>query len=202
MDESVERLLAGLKKRKITASYLEDRKAAREKLLELIPDQCSVGIGGSITIEQLELEDALGEKGCSVYWHWRVPAEKIKETRRQAGVADVYLSSTNAVTEDGVLINIDGFGNRVASMVFGPQKVIIVAGINKIVGDVHEGLVRIKRDACTQNARRLQRKTPCASGECTDCSSPERMCNVTTIIEGKPNGVEMVVLLVGKSLGY
>lgn len=202
MENRIERLLEGFKKRKIPALYLENRQAAREKLLELIADQCAVGIGGSMTIEQLEIEDALKDKGCTVYWHWRVEAEKMNETRRQAAAADVYLSSTNAVTEDGVLINIDGFGNRVASMVFGPQKVIIVAGTNKIVGDVHQGLARIKRESCTQNARRLKRKTPCATGECTDCNSPERMCNVTTMIEGKPNGVEMVVLIVGDSMGY
>jgi hypothetical protein len=196
-------VLTALKRRNINASFAADKEAAAAVVLDMIPDNCSVGIGGSITVETLQLEDALREKGCTVFWHWRAKGpDAVDNTRRYAMSADVYLCSTNALTEDGRLINIDGTGNRVAAMIFGPRQVIIIAGKNKIVKNVEDGLDRIKKSACPPNARRLGKRTPCASAECNDCNSPDRMCNVTSIIEGKPSGVEMFVLLVGEALGY
>lgn len=199
----MEELISVLAKRRMEASYAANREDAARVVLEMIPDNATVGIGGSISVQELNILAALKQKGCTVYWHWLANGpEEINKTRRLAMTADVYLSGTNALTEDGILINVDGFGNRVASMVFGPKKVIVIAGQNKITKDIHEGLQRIKKHACTANARRLNRKTPCASRECTDCNSPERMCNITTLIEGRPNGVQMHVLLVGEPMGF
>jgi hypothetical protein len=196
-------VLNALQRRRIGALYAADHVEAAAAVLEMIPDRCIVGIGGSVTIQSLQLEEALAEKGCTVYWHWRVQGpEAMNRARRNAMSADIYLSSTNALTEDGRLINIDGTGNRVAAMAFGPGRVILVVGKNKLVKTLDEGLERIKTRACPPNARRLGKKTPCAVAECSDCSSPDRMCNITTIIEGRPSGVEMTVLLVDEELGF
>jgi NAD-dependent dihydropyrimidine dehydrogenase PreA subunit/galactitol-specific phosphotransferase system IIB component len=203
MDEKIRKLLEALEKRKIACSFVANRSEAAEKVLSMIPDKSVVGIGGSMTIQELNIEESLKDKDCEVHWHWRVKKEDMDQTRRQAMMADIYLSSANAITEDGVLVNIDGTGNRVAAMVFGPGKVLIVAGKNKIAADVHGALQRIKNIACPQNSRRLKLNTPCAkTDKCHECKSPERMCNVTTLIEGKPNSVEMFVLLVGEDMGF
>ncbi|EEG79135.1 lactate utilization protein [Dethiobacter alkaliphilus] len=203
MQENIKVVLQALKKRGISCSYAADKEQALGELSGLVAKGCSVGIGGSMTVQELDVESVLKERGCRVFWHWRVKQEEVQETLRQAMLADVYLSSTNAITLDGRLVNVDGRGNRVASMIFGPEKVVIIAGKNKIVNDLEATLDRIKKVACPQNARRLQLETPCAETDnCTDCSSAERMCNVTTIIEGNPNGVKMHVLLVGENLGF
>lgn len=204
MEEKIKEVLKSLEKRGIPCSFAENRQAAREEVLKLIAGDSKVGIGGSVTIKELELSKPLLDKGCAIFWHWEAKnKDEADYIRRQAIFADYYLCSANAITDDGRLVNIDGTGNRVAAMVFGPHKVIIVAGVNKIAGDLEQAIARIKQKACPPNARRLKKNTPCATlNECTDCSSPERMCNVITIIEGKPNSVDMHVLLVGESLGF
>jgi hypothetical protein len=204
MEHQVQKLLDSLLGRGIPCSFANDKNAAKAEVLKLINDNSTVGIGGSMTIKQLELGKPLLDKGCEIFWHWEAKdASEADHMRRQAMVAHYYLCSTNAVTLDGRLVNIDGTGNRVAAMVFGPRKVIIVAGINKIADDYESAMDRIKTEACPPNARRLKKDTPCAAlDECTDCNSPDRMCNVTTIIEGKPNQVDMHVLIVGEPMGY
>jgi hypothetical protein len=116
---------------------------------------------------------------------------------------DLFLSGTNAATTDGCLINIDGLGNRVAAMIYGPNKVIVVVGRNKIVeGDLIDGIQRIKAESAPPNARRLGRNTPCAvTGFCSDCDSPDRICHVTTIIDSKPSATDLHVLVVNEDMG-
>lgn len=203
MEQRIEKVLTNLEKRKIKARYFETKEDAKTAILESITVDMSVGIGGSMSVMEMKLHEELLAAGNTVYWHWLVEPAKMSEVRRNASRADVYLSSTNALTEDGELINIDGVGNRVASMFFGPKKVIIICGINKICSDLISGIDRIKSQACTKNGARLNRKTPCAiTGECTDCQSPDRMCNVTTIISGKPEEVDLNIFIVGEELGY
>lgn len=203
MEPQVKKVILSLEKRRISCSYAANRDEAMKTVVSMIPENSRVGIGGSITIQELQVEEPLKNNGCEIFWHWRAQAEELDETRRQAIMSDVYLSSSNAITLDGRLVNIDGFGNRVASMAFGPKKVLIVAGKNKIVDNVEAGLDRIKNVVCPANATRLHLDTPCGKiGKCTDCSSPQRMCNITTIIEGTPRGLEMHVLLVGEDLGF
>ncbi len=201
MDRS--ELLKALRKRHLDSIYVEDRLAAREEVLRRIAPNASVGIGGSMTIEALQLEDELKERGCPVYWHWKSAPEEMLQVRKDAARAKYFLTSTNALTEDGRLINVDGAGNRVAAMIFGPEVVIVVVGVNKIVSDLEAALERIKRIATPLNARRLNLDVPCAlTGECVDCMPPRRICNVTTIIEGKPMLTDFQVILVGEELGY
>lgn len=203
MDERVEKTLKNLRSRNIDAEFFQTKEDVKKVLLNEIQSDMTVGIGGSMTIEEMNLHEELIEAGNTVYSHWKTDPLKMPETRKKASRADVYLTSTNALTEDGELINIDGVGNRVSSMFYGPDKTIIICGINKISPDLISGIDRIKSVACPQNARRLNRKTPCAeTGQCNECHSPDRMCNVTTIISGKPTEIELKVYIVGEDLGY
>ena len=201
--EKIQTVIKNLENRKIPAKYFETKEEAAKAILEEILPAESVGIGGSMTIKDMNLYEDLKKAGNDVYWHWMVEPEKRKEVLKAAAFTDVYLSSTNAITEGGELVNIDGVGNRVSGMYFGHKKVIVVCGINKLCTDVISAIDRVKQKACPQNARRLNLKTPCAiTEECNDCLTQERMCNITTIINHKPMQTDLKVYIVGEELGY
>ncbi len=195
-------IIKNLGKRYIDASYFATSREAADYILSIIPAGSRVGIGGSLTIEALEIEEGIKEKGCTLYWQWRVPPEKVLETRKAQLTSDYFLTSTNAITRDGLIYNVDGIGNRVAAMIFGPGKVIIVAGKNKFVEDLDAAIERVKRIAAPENAKRLGLPLPCVDGECVDCRLPGCICNVETIIKGRPRATEMEVILVGEDLGF
>jgi hypothetical protein len=159
-----------------------------------------------MTIVGLEVEACLREMGKEILNHGN-PAlsrdEKMAVMRRQL-TCDLFLSGTNALTLSGELVNIDATGNRVAAMFFGPRKVIVVAGRNKLVdGTPHDAIQRVKNLATPPNARRLDFKTPCAgSGFCSDCNSPDRLCRVTTILDRMPRFTDVRVLVVNAELGF
>lgn len=203
MDTIVKKTIKSLQNNKINACYYDSSDVAVEALLSEINLTETVGIGGSVTISSLEIPQKLIRRGNKVFFHWlESTPEKMKAARKEAMNADVYLASTNALTENGQLVNIDGVGNRVAAMIYGPKKVILICGVNKIVPDLDAALEHIKANTY-QNARRLNLKTPCAiTGKCNDCDSPQRMCSVTTIIDKKPKETEMKVILIGEELGY
>ncbi len=200
----VDKTLKALKERHINAQYVENAEQAREKVSAMVSNNSTVGIGGSVTVQELDLENLLLNKDCIVFWHWHGTNQEEQDAiRRKAMNADVYICSSNALTHDGKLVNIDGTGNRVGAMVFGPRRVIIIVGVNKLTENLDTAIERIKTKACPNNARRLKKKTPCAeTDQCHDCSSPQRMCNVTSIIEGKPGSIDMNVLIVGEEFGY
>ncbi|MFQ5758388.1 MAG: lactate utilization protein [Candidatus Bathyarchaeia archaeon] len=185
------------------------RKDAVQKVLGLIPVDAMVGVGGSVTIRELGLIRALTKRGNRVVHHW-LPDVAVKDWLPymvEAHSSAVFLCSSNAVTEDGKLVNLDSTGNRVASMIFGPGSVIVVAGRNKIVRNVDAGLKRLKEVAGPLNAKRHNLvELPCVkTGVCTDCDSPKRVCRVITIIERAPNRVRephMTVVLVAEDLGF
>ena len=161
----------------------------------------SIGIGGSVTIDTLGVYDRLCESN-EVFWHWKNHAP---ETRERAGKAETYLCSANGVSENGEIVNIDGFGNRVAGTIYGPQRVFLVVGRNKIAPDLSEALKRAKNIACTRNAVRLGVATPCAASaddHCYNCSSPARICNATVILERPMNGMETEIVFINEELGY
>jgi len=187
------------------AVYAKDADEAVEHVLSIITKMNTVGVGGSVTLNETGVLDALLLRGNKIFSG--TIAKKLgqdKEKARQDGMsADVYLSSTNAVTSEGDLINIDAVGNRTAAMFYGPKKVVIVAGKNKITDNPMTAVTRIKKIACPQNARRLNLNTPCAvTGECEDCSSSDRMCNVTTRIQQPTRGKEIHVILIDGDFGY
>lgn len=209
MDWQLERfgnkVVDALNKNNFQAQFIENKEKAAQRLLELVPVQGSVGIGGSVTIGQLDVLDTLAARGNEVLYHHApgLTPEHSLEIRKKQLTCDCFISSTNAITLDGKLVNIDGNGNRVSAMTFGPEKVIIVAGANKIVKDLDAALERIEMIAAPLNNKRLNMKNPCTTtGLCSDCQSPSRICNVVTIMRKKPRLSNITVLVVGEALGY
>ncbi len=161
----------------------------------------TVGIGGSVTIDTLGVYDRLCA-GNEVFWHWKNAAP---DTRERAGKAETYLCSANGVSETGEIVNIDGYGNRVTGTIYGPQRVFLVVGKNKIAPDLNGAIDRARNVAAPLNARRLKRNTPCAKGElrCYDCRSREKVCGVMTVFFMPPTSIkEFHVFLVDEDLGY
>jgi len=184
------RTVDALKKNRFKATYCQTVEDALAQLEKLIPPEATVGIGGSVTLQQLNVLTTLEARGKTVYNHSKpgLTPEEIMEIRRKQLTCDVFLTGTNAITQNGELVNTDGTGNRVAAMIFGPQKVIIVAGVNKIVKDLTEADERIKTIAAPLNNKRLKRPNPCVeTGRCMDCQGSTRICNVTTILSKCPN---------------
>lgn len=196
-------LLENLSKRGIEAKFFETRAELKKDLLNEVNKDDVVAIGGSMSIQDIDVYDELVENSKEVLWHWKVEPSKRMELLKRAIFSDVYLASTNAILEDGRIVNIDGVGNRVASMFFGPKKVILICGINKICKDYDDAMNRIKTSACPQNARRLSLNTPCAKiDSCVDCKSEQRMCMVTSIIEKKPPTIDFKVYILNEEIGY
>ncbi len=203
MQESVKKTIDALNRNNIKAAFFPDSGSAVKYLLENIDSGAKVGIGGSMTVKSLGIPEKLIERGNKVYFHWlESTPEGMTEARKNAARADVYLSSTNALTEEGQLVNTDGVGNRVASMIYGPKKAYVLCGINKLTKNLDDALQRVK-DNAYKNARRLKLKTPCAvNGKCSDCRSPQRMSSVTAIINRKPTLTDLEVILIGEELGF
>jgi len=199
--KAVEKLVA----HDFKAIYVKTKAEAVQEVLKQITPKKKIGIGGSLTLRELGILEKLEAQGYIVYNHWKpgLSRESMLEIRRSQMTSDLFLSSVNALTLNGELVNIDGIGNRVNSSVFGPGKVILVAGHNKIVDDVQEGIKRIKNVAAPLNARRLNIDVPCAKlGKCVDCNSPNRICRVIVIHERKPSLTDMFIILVGEELGF
>ena len=160
-------------------------------------DDKIVGIGGSITIKELDIHNKLVLHN-EVYWHWLGG----QTDRDLAAGADVYLVSANGLAETGEIVNIDGTGNRIASTMYGHEKVYFVIGRNKLAPTYEEALWRARNIAAPLNAKRLGRNTPCVkTGRCHDCSSPERICGMLTVHWRAPAGMETEVILVNEDLG-
>ena len=160
-------------------------------------DDKIVGIGGSITIKELDIHNKLVLHN-EVYWHWLGG----QTDRHLAAGADVYLVSANGLAETGEIVNIDGTGNRIASTMYGHEKVYFVIGRNKLAPTYEEALWRARNIAAPLNAKRLGRNTPCVkTGRCHDCSSPERICGMLTVHWRAPAGMETEVILVNEDLG-
>ena len=197
-------IIKNLTKRQIEGYYCADKKSALKKALELIQKGASVGWGGSMTLIETGLLDAIKNGDYEVID--RETATNLYEQRKIYGeicCSDFFLMSTNAITLDGELINIDGRGNRVSFLCYGPQNVLILAGMNKVVTDVESGFKRVRDIASPPNTVRLNKKTPCAiTGKCEDCYSPDCICGqfVVTRRSGVPNRIK--VILIGEELGY
>jgi L-lactate utilization protein LutB len=188
-----------------TAVYCRTASEACEYILAEATGARTVGLGGSLSVAELQVAERLQEMGKDLLIHG-VPGLSLEErltVMRGQLTCDLFLSGTNAVTLDGVLVNIDATGNRAASMFFGPMKVIVVAGRNKIVdGTVDDAIRRVKEWASPPNARRLKYNTPCAkTGFCCGCNSPDRICRITTIIDRRPRLTDLRVLVVNEDMG-
>lgn len=186
-----------LRQRGYTVHVFETGAEAADYLNGAI-DGVSVGIGGSVTVQQLGLYDRLAQHN-QVYWHWQGGPEQ----RAKAAEADVYLTSANGLAETGEILNIDGAGNRVASTLYGHKKVYFLVGRNKLAPTYDEALWRARNIAAPKNAQRLQKKTPCAvkGDRCYNCKSPDRICRGLVVLWGPMMGMEAEVILVDEDLG-
>ncbi|OPY88213.1 MAG: hypothetical protein A4E71_00588 [Smithella sp. PtaU1.Bin162] len=201
----LEELSVRLTKRGFNPVILNTADTIKDFISQTIPADATVGLGGSVTLRELEIDVLLKSRGNIVFDHWdssKSPEENIATRRRQL-TSDYFLTSINAVTIDGELVNIDGAGNRVASMIFGPKHVIAIVGYNKIAGSRDEAIRRVKNVASAKNCKRLGMNTPCAKkGFCLDCKYPVSACRVTTIIDYKPMLTEFTIILSALDLGY
>ena len=173
---------------------------AAEYLVQTL-QKTSIGIGGSVTIDEIGVYDRLSADN-DVIWRWKKPTP---DSRERGAAAETFLCSANGVSETGEIVNIDGCGNRVTGTIYGPQRVFLVVGRNKIAPDLNAAIDRARNVAAPLNARRLNRHTPCAVGEprCHDCRSPEKICGVMTVFFMPPTSIkEFHVLLVNEDLGY
>ena len=199
------RAVEGLKRRGFKAKYFPKVDEAVEYILREAAAVSTIGCGGSMSLEEAGVFEAIGKLGKKVMNHNVAslsPEEKM-EIRRGQLTCDLFLSGLNALTVEGEIVNIDGVGNRVAAMIFGPKEVILLAGRNKIVeGGIPAALERAKNVAAPMNAERLNMKTPCVvSGKCEDCRTRDNICRVTTIISLPPKNSDIRVLVVNEDLG-
>ena len=200
-----EKLVKNLKRRNIEAHYCPTAQEAVAKVMELIADGSSVTWGGSMTVRDMGIPQALKDRGTLKVLDRDVvesPEEK-QQMYLRAFTADVYLSSANAISEDGVIVNIDGNGNRVAAITWGPKKVIFIIGLNKVTQDVKAAISRARSIASPINAQRFDISTPCqVDGVCHNCNSPESICSYIHLLRNSRTAGRHVVVLVGENLGY
>lgn len=195
--------MESLKKRGFEPYFCETAGDAVKLVLSLVDTESSVSWGGSLTLEETGIIRAVKEKGCRVIDRAAASSPEEKEKLlRQAFFCDWYLSGINAVSEDGIMVNIDGIGNRVAAIAFGPKHVILVAGMNKVVRDGEAARQRAWKTAAPANAVRLNTNTPCAkTGCCQECLSPDCICG--QIVEMRKNRIpgRIRVILINQDLG-
>lgn len=197
--------LASLTRRGFIVNTFDTVNAAKAYLLEALRPCARVGIGGSVTVRDMGLSEALHAQGNTIHWHWEGEASSHAEAQRLALSADAYVCSINALVHDGRIVQIDGTGNRLAALCFGPPKVFLVAGRNKLVssGGLLAGIARIKREACPKNARRLNLDTPCArAGTCDEDRCGHTLCRLSLVLESPPKGRQIEVVLIDEDLGY
>lgn len=203
MTKTVETTIENLRRRGFAVSYFDTAKEAALYLNSAIDGQ-SIGVGGSVTLQEMGLYDLLHSHN-TMYWHWYAPeGTPMEETHKKAATADIYLSSVNAIAETGEIINIDGTGNRVASTLYGHKKLYLVSGTNKIAETYDAALWRARNVAGPKNAQRLKKNTPCAArgDRCYDCASPERICKGLVVLWEPLRCMETEVVLIGEELGY
>lgn len=186
------------------AIYLESSDLVKEKVLELIPKGSSIALGGSVTLDELDIIPKFRTSDYKLFDRYiDAPFSEIVEIMRESMTADYLVTSTNAITRNGELVNTDSGGNRAAGILFGPKNVIIVAGVNKVVDDLNSAFKRIN-EVAIMNAKRINHKCPCTEdGKCHDCSVRGRICNFTSIVH---NGMKfkgrITIIIVPEELGF
>ena len=196
-------LITAMKKRQFTAEYCATAAEAKTAVLAQIPEGATVGWGGSATVDALGVKQALREKGQPLFDRDSAPTREAQlKAMQDSQTADVFLMSSNAITEDGCLVNMDGMGNRVSALIYGPKKVVVVAGMNKVTADLESAISRVRHYAAPMNAQRFPGVSPCReTGRCADCTSPDCICAnlVVTRLSKIPGRIH--VILVGEDLG-
>ena len=197
-------VIKALQKRNMAGYYAPTKEDAVKIIKNLLADGSSISWGGSMTMAELGLVDELKKGNYTLLDRSECKnSEETKQMYHKALSADNYILSANAITQDGILINIDGTGNRVAALIYGPEQVIVVVGINKIVADVESGYKRIKSITCPKNALRLKKELPCSvSGVCNNCLSEKCICNQIVVTRRSGIKERIKVVIVGENLGY
>ena len=200
---NVSLLQANLEKLGYTVRVFERKEDATDYLSSSISGK-TVGFGGSVTLSQMNLYENLEAKN-SVFWHLKMKeGQNVMQVRKDASNAQIYITSVNAISLNGEIVNIDNTGNRVAAATFGCDKVYFVIGKNKIAPNLEQAIVRARNVASPLNAKRLGLKTPCAlnADKCYDCNSPQRICRNLSVFWKKPTGSEYEVILIKENLGF
>ncbi len=198
-----EKVIAGLKSRQMDGFYAADRDEALKQALELIPEGASVSWGGTMSAEEIGLKAALKNGNYKVIDREGAPTGQKRALELEAYGCDYYIASSNAITEDGILVNLDGNSNRVSAIAYGPSYVLMIIGMNKVVRDLDAALSRTRNEAAPVNAQRFDINTPCKkTGYCADCKSPDSICCnlLITRLERHPGRIK--VILVNDDLGY
>lgn len=195
------KIIGGLESRNMTGYYAASKEEALKVALSLIPEGCKVTHGGSFSIDEIGLEKELNS-GRYNYFN-RATAENKREAEMFAYDSDVFIGSANAITEDGVLVNIDGNSNRVSAYAYGPRKLVLIVGMNKVTADVDSAMKRARNEAAPINAQRFGLSTPCAkTGACMDCKSPDTICCQFLITRFSKHKDRIHVILVNENLGF
>ncbi len=203
-EKQAQAILFAVERRNMTGHYCETKEACRELVLSMIEENSSVTWGGSESIKECGIPEALYESGkYEIIDRAKYSLTEMKEYYKKAFCADFYLMSTNAITLDGELMNIDGNGNRVASLIFGPEKIIVVVGMNKVVSKIEDAYDRIRNIASPPNTIRLNKSTPCAmTGKCGNCFGDDCICNQIVITRRSREKDRIHVILVNDNLGF
>lgn len=196
-------LVKNLQNRHFEAYYCATKEEALEKALSLMPAGCSVGWGGGASAEQVGLLDAVRQSDYVAYDREQVPMEQKAAVAAQCTTADVFITGANALSVTGEMVNIDGIGNRIAAIVYGPKSVIVIAGMNKVCADLDSAIKRARTVAAPINHQRFGGETPCmVTGVCGDCKREDCICNQILITRHcRPVG-RIKFILVGESLGF
>lgn len=205
LDQKIARTISNLQKNNMEAYYAEDEKELLEMISPLLKPGETISSGGSITLQETGILNFLRNGNYNFLDRYKkgLSPEDIEGIFKKCFFADTYFVSSNAITEDGELYNVDGTGNRVAAMLFGPKQVIVVVGINKLVKNLDAAENRLHELAAPANCVRLNRNTPCTkTGYCMDCQSKDRICNEYVIIKRQNKPGRIKVFIVGKDLGY
>ena len=200
-DLLAEQIIKGLESRNMTGYYAKSKEEALKMALDLIPEASRVAKGGSMSVVEIGLEDAV--KNGNYEYCDRAAMKDKREAELFAYSADVYLGSVNAITEDGVLVNIDGNSNRVSAYAYGPKKLVLIVGLNKVASDADAAMKRARNEAATINAQRFGLSTPCSkTGRCMDCKSPDTICCQFLITRYSRHKDRIHVILVNENLGF
>ena len=199
---NINKTINSLIKNNINAKYITSRKMLFDTIDEFLFDNCTVGYGGSETLNQLKIKEWLREKNNIKLFDRDISGKRI-EDMNNALTSDIFLMSSNAITENGELYDVDGNGNRVAALIYGPKKVIVICGENKIVENLEKAEDRVRTIAAPLNAKRLNKKTPCTiTGKCEDCKSPDRICSNVVVSRQQIIKDRINVLILNENLGY
>ena len=204
-EKKISRTVQAINKNNMNGYYAKDREELIRIIEDIVSENSLVSCGGSMTLFETGVMEHLRSGRYKFLDRYKedITREEVVNMFKESFFADAYFTSSNAVTENGELYNVDGNGNRVAAMLYGPEKVIVICGVNKIVKNVEEAIKRNRECAAPINAKRLNKETPCSKvGYCMDCKSKDRICNEYTLIKRQNRKERMHIIFLNENLGY